>query len=133
MNILDTIVAQKRKEVQERKTVKPIAVLEKEIYFTRHTFSLADVLANRSGTGIIAEFKRKSPSKGVINANSTVEEVTRAYAQFAAGISVLTDTDFLVELLKIFIMPALTRCPFCEKILWLIHTRYMNPKRWEQM
>ena len=43
-------------------------------------------------TGIIAEFKKKSPSKGIINDTSTVEEVTAAYARFGASmISVLTD------------------------------------------
>jgi len=45
-------------------------------------------------TGIIAEYKRKSPSKGIINHHSTVEEVTTAYAKSASGISVLTDADF---------------------------------------
>ena len=46
-------------------------------------------------TGIIAEFKRQSPSKGIINAQANVETVTTAYEQFgASGISVLTDQSF---------------------------------------
>ena len=43
--------------------------------------------------GIIAEYKKKSPSKGIINDTSTVEEVTAAYTLFGASmISVLTDS-----------------------------------------
>jgi len=94
MNILDTIVAQKRKEVEQRKAHTPITKLELQPSFVRPVYSLTSFLADHLRTGIIAEFKRKSPSKGIINATATVEEVTKAYAQHAAGISVLTDTDF---------------------------------------
>lgn len=94
MNILDTIVAQKRKEVALRKTGMPIAMLEQQPHFIRPVYSLTGFLADTARTGIIAEFKRKSPSKGVINAIATVEEVTKTYAQYASGISVLTDTEF---------------------------------------
>ncbi len=51
------------------------------------------LLAGHS-TGIIAEFKRKSPSKGIINATADVVTVTSAYSEFAAGISVLTDEKY---------------------------------------
>lgn len=94
MNILDTIIAKKRSEIAESKKLMPISSLEKKPFFTRTTFSLCSFLADDTRTGIIAEFKRKSPSKGIINAKATVEEVTAAYAKEAAGISVLTDTDF---------------------------------------
>ena len=94
MNILDTIVAQKRKEVEQRKLATPLSVLEQQPHFIRPVYSLTGFLADTNRTGIIAEYKRKSPSKGIINATATVEEVTKAYAQHAAGISVLTDTDF---------------------------------------
>ncbi len=94
MNILDTIVAHKRKEVEQRALTTPISVLEQRPYFVRPVYSLTNFLADTTRTGIIAEYKRKSPSKGIINNSTTVEEVTSAYAQHAAGISVLTDTDF---------------------------------------
>lgn len=94
MNILDTIIAQKRKEVAIRKSAISLTQLEQAPYFTRPCFPLTGFLADTNRTGIIAEFKRKSPSKGIINATASVEEVTEAYARHAAGISVLTDTDF---------------------------------------
>ena len=94
-NILATIVAQKFKEVAERKKQISIAQLEAMPLFAQNSFSLKANLKNPSKTNIIAEFKRKSPSKGIIHATASVQEVTNAYAQYgAAGISVLTDMDF---------------------------------------
>lgn len=95
MNILDTIVARKKEEVAARKALRTVADLEKELFFGRETLSLSASLVHPERTGIIAEFKRKSPSKGVINAQASVEDVTAAYARYgASGLSVLTDTDF---------------------------------------
>ncbi|MDE3236045.1 MAG: indole-3-glycerol phosphate synthase TrpC [Bacteroidota bacterium] len=94
MNILDTIIANKREEVKLRKANTGIAALEQSVYFNRTPLSLRQFLLDETRTGIIAEFKRKSPSKGIINAQATVEEVTSAYAQAASGISVLTDEAF---------------------------------------
>lgn len=94
MNILDTIVAQKRVEVAARKKAISINQMEQANFFSRETLSLCDFLNDPTRTGIIAEFKRKSPSKGIINATATVEEVTAAYAKHASGISVLTDHEF---------------------------------------
>lgn len=95
MNILDQIVAHKRIEVAEAKTQTPINELEKSIFFSSAINSLSAALTAASSTGIIAEFKRKSPSKGVINATVLPEVVTKGYAEAgAAGLSVLTDTLF---------------------------------------
>ena len=95
MNILEEIVAKKRKEVDARMGNVPVSVLSKEVLFDRHALSLVEAIRNPGKTGIIAEFKRKSPSKGVINNRNTVEEVTAAYTAFgASGISVLTDEAF---------------------------------------
>ncbi len=94
-NILDKIIEHKRKEVTERKVLAPVAVLEKMPFFSRETISLKASLTDPSKTGIIAEFKRRSPSKGVINDKVSVVEVTRGYtAGGASCLSVLTDQEF---------------------------------------
>ena len=95
MNILDRIIAHKQIEVAEAKALKSIAELEAMPLFRKPCLSLKKFLLDETKTGIIAEYKRQSPSKGVINSTSTVEEVTKAYAQNgASGISVLTDSHF---------------------------------------
>ena len=94
MNILEKIVARKKEEVAARKQVTSAAQLKAMPAFQRSCFSLKERLMSGKTSGIIAEYKRQSPSKGVINASADVVEVTSAYAKAAAGISVLTDADF---------------------------------------
>lgn len=95
MNILDEIVAHKRVEVAERKALYPIPMLEKSTFFQLPTTSLKRSLLDKSKSGIIAEFKRKSPSKGIINSNASVEQTTMGYVQAgASALSVLTDAKF---------------------------------------
>lgn len=95
MNILDTIIASKKTEVQTRQAAVSKAELEKRDLFIRPTLSLKQFLQDTTKTGIIAEFKRKSPSKGVINATANVQAVTGAYTTYgASGLSVLTDEQF---------------------------------------
>ena len=95
MNILDKIVDYKRSEVERAKAQQPVAVLERSAFFSRKPLSLRQSLNDLKKTGIIAEFKRKSPSKGVINDRADVVAVTGAYAaQGAACLSVLTDQHF---------------------------------------
>jgi len=95
MNILDQIVEFKKAEVKKQRSETPISELEKGYFFGRKTLSLKESLGNQNRTGIIAEFKRRSPSKGVFNDQADVVEVTRAYAENgAAGLSILTDTNF---------------------------------------
>lgn len=95
MTILDTIIAQKRIEVANKQALKSINDLEQSVFFNKPTLSLKSSLQDKNKTGIIAEFKRKSPSKGVINQTASLINVTNAYTQFgAAGISVLTDEPF---------------------------------------
>jgi indole-3-glycerol phosphate synthase len=95
MNILDTIIEYKREEVKSRKLkVKP-AELEKRELFSRTVLPLKDFLLDKSRTGIIAEFKRRSPSKGVINPDVDVIEVTKGYAEYGAScLSILSDEHF---------------------------------------
>lgn len=116
MNILDTIVAHKRKEVALRKQQVSLAELEKEKFFGNKTLSLKKFLLDPSRTGIIAEFKRKSPSKGIINNRVTVEEVTTAYARYgASGISVLTDEEFFGGTLNDLLVATINEVPLLRK------------------
>lgn len=91
MNILDKIVIDKRKEVDLKKQLIPIEVFENTPFFNHKTISLSKKLRS-SNTGIIAEFKRKSPSKSVINNTASVKDVAVGYELAGVcGMSVLTD------------------------------------------
>jgi len=95
MDILDQIVAHKRKEVEERKSLYPVKLLEKNIYFETPCVSLKKYLTRKDKVGIIAEIKRKSPSRGLLNEYISVEQVSIGYMQAgASALSVLTDTEF---------------------------------------
>lgn len=94
MNILDKIVLDKKKEVALRKSVIPISQLESSALFHRDTFSLSERL-RQSQSGIIAEHKRRSPSKSIINQNLNIQDVASGYENAGAcGISVLTDGKY---------------------------------------
>jgi indole-3-glycerol phosphate synthase len=94
MNILDRIILDKRREVILKKSIIPVSQLEASIFFEKNTISLSANLKN-STSGIIAEHKRRSPSKSEINYGFTVEEVVKGYADAGAcGISVLTDQKY---------------------------------------
>ncbi len=94
-NILTEIVAHKHTEVAARKQQRSVEELEQVSWFKRTPLSLAQFLRDPEKTGIIAEFKRRSPSKGVINGNVTVQDVTTAYTRYgASGLSVLTDEKY---------------------------------------
>ncbi len=97
MNILDKIVAHKKIEVQSAKKNVSYTNLEESEYFHRDVLSFKDFLLDPNRTGIIAEFKRKSPSKGVINDKVSIENVTTGYAAAgASALSVLTDRQFFM-------------------------------------
>lgn len=94
MNILDKIVADKYKEVELKKSLIPVKQLESSVLFDRQTHSLATALRN-SNTGIIAEHKRRSPSKAVINQKVSVQDVAQGYQTAGvSGMSVLTDGKY---------------------------------------
>lgn len=95
MNILDKIIAYKRKEVSERKELYPVKLLEQSIFFESQPVSLRKYIQRKDKSGIIAEIKRKSPSKGVINAHVSIERTAIGYMQAgASALSVLTDGNF---------------------------------------
>jgi indole-3-glycerol phosphate synthase len=95
MNILDQIIAHKRTEVAERKSLYPVKLLESSIYFQTPPVSLKKYLLRPDKSGIIAEIKRKSPSKGTINRYVSVERTSIGYMQAgASALSVLTDAHF---------------------------------------
>ena len=95
MNILDKIIAHKKIEVAEKSSLVPVKLLEKSIYFDSKVVSMKKYVEREDKTGIIAEFKRKSPSKGDININASVEAVTIGYMQAgASALSILTDKEF---------------------------------------
>ena len=95
MTILEKIVKYKRKEVEALKASVPAAILEKGIHFERPVRSLIEALNDKGSTGIIAEFKRRSPSQGVINDTARSATVCTGYfGAGAAAVSVLTDNRF---------------------------------------
>ncbi|MCU7616016.1 indole-3-glycerol phosphate synthase TrpC [Chryseobacterium sp. PBS4-4] len=93
MNILDIIIERKRQEIKESKSKITLQQLKDSEFFNRNTLSLKETLQSKSG--IIAEFKRQSPSKGIINDTVSPIEVVSAYENFgASAVSILTDKDF---------------------------------------
>lgn len=93
MDILSTIIQRKKEEISASKSKISIQQLKDSEFFERKTSSLKESLKTKNG--IIAEFKRKSPSKGIINDIFSSLEVVSAYEKFgASGISILTDKDF---------------------------------------
>jgi indole-3-glycerol phosphate synthase len=92
MNILEQIVANKRREVELAKQNVSTGDLEKRALFAKPCLSLKSVLHSADFPRIISEFKRQSPSKGVINGAVKPEVVTKGYTEAgAAALSVLTD------------------------------------------
>ncbi len=95
MTILDTILAHKKSEIAERKALYPQPLLEKSIYMTTPVVSLKRYLRRTDKVGVIAEIKRRSPSKGDLNPHISVERLSIGYMQAgASALSVLTDQRF---------------------------------------
>jgi len=95
MNILDKIIENKKLEVAHRKEQKSLLTLSQSGFYNRKPISLVERLLDENSTGIIAEFKRKSPSKGIINDRVSPLDVAIGYEKAgAAAISMLTDEVF---------------------------------------
>jgi indole-3-glycerol phosphate synthase len=94
MSILHKIITDKKQEVQLKKSSIPVSQLETSVLFNSRTHSLSKLLKN-SASGIIAEHKRRSPSKSIINNNHSIEDVVLGYQKAGVcGISVLTDSKY---------------------------------------
>ncbi|RLZ08333.1 indole-3-glycerol phosphate synthase TrpC [Faecalibacter macacae] len=94
-NILDQIVDQKRIEIKQKQQQTSIEDFKQSSFFTQKVRSAKASILDPNKTGIIAEFKRKSPSKGFINQHANIKDVVSGYEQFGASVvSVLTDEDF---------------------------------------
>lgn len=94
MSILDKIVAHKISEVAHQKANISLSQLEQSMQFDKPTNSLTKAL-KASKSGIIAEYKRRSPSRSVINDTATIDKVAHAYEiAGVSGMSVLTDEKY---------------------------------------
>lgn len=101
MKYLDKIIAHKAKEIAERKSLYPVKLLERSVYFPTNPVSMKAYLTRKDKSGVIAEFKRKSPSKGWINQFAKPGEITLGYMQSgASAVSVLTDSEFFAGTFK---------------------------------
>lgn len=118
MNILDKIIDCKRDEVRISKELVPVSILESSDFFKVEMPSFYNALA-KPGPSIIGEFKRKSPSKGIINDSSDIVQVVKGYKDAGiSAISVLTDYEFFggqkndLEIVAEFIQTPLLRKDF---------------------
>jgi indole-3-glycerol phosphate synthase len=131
MDILNKIIARKKIEVAALKRRTTIKELKEGPFFQMETLSLRDFLLRKDKTGIIAEFKRKSPSKGIINNSSKVQEVTSAYAKFgASGISVLTDQDFFGGSMQDLKDATINKVPLLRKDFIIDEYQVYESKSW---
>lgn len=95
MGVLEKIVADKRREVAKRKSEMPESLLRNMPYAVRNTVSLREAIRSKKGRAVIAEFKRRSPSRPEINSKADVVTVCSGYVQSGAvGVSVLTDEKY---------------------------------------
>ncbi|MFP4288031.1 MAG: indole-3-glycerol phosphate synthase TrpC [Bacteroidales bacterium] len=95
MNKLEEIIAHKREEVKENKELYPVKLLEKSPYYQTDTVSLRKYVLREDLSGVIAEFKRKSPSRGMINEYADPGITPLEYMQAgASALSVVTDQKF---------------------------------------
>jgi indole-3-glycerol phosphate synthase len=95
MSILKKILAFKREEIEKSKSLYPVKLLESSLYYETESVSLRKYLRREDKVGIIAEIKRKSPSRGVINNYVSIERTSIGYMQAgASALSVLTDNEF---------------------------------------
>lgn len=95
MNMLEQIVNRKYQEVKKRRVHYSGSVLEKSNFFRRKPLSLKNAIMTEASSGVIAEFKRRSPSRGIINESASAGKICTGYlAAGSSAVSVLTDQEF---------------------------------------
>ena len=116
-NILDRIIADKRLEVRHRRSATPVDRLKKSPYFSREPESLRQSLMKEGASGIMAEFKRMSPSAGRINRNADPVDITRAFVNAGAtALSVLTDRKYFAGMRDALMrVREVNKCPVLRK------------------
>jgi len=132
MNILDQIIADKRKEiVQKKKFITEMMLRNREDFF-EECASLKYSLLEDDATGIIAEFKRKSPSKGWINEKADVLDVIGDYDVYgASGVSILTDEIYFGGTLEDLVNGSLlTDGPILRKDFIIDEYQVIETKAW---
>ncbi len=132
VNILDKIVLRKKEEIAAAKALVSVQDLENSLHFNRTPYSFKEFLLAEDRTGIIAEFKRRSPSKGLINGIADVAEVTQAYnAAGASALSVLTDVDFFGgKTDDILAARAANQIPILRKDFMIDEYQILEAKAW---
>jgi len=127
--ILDRILEKKKDDLAEVATRQ--SAIEKAIREAPNPLGFKAALAQRIAQGqaaVIAEFKRKSPSKGIIREGASPSVIAQAYAPYATALSVLTERHFLAASMKICKKPSKPQiCRFYAKILSSIHCRSWKP------
>ncbi len=94
-NILENIVKERKHTVKKLKEVVSAQHWEMMPLFKKECVSLKRALLNKNNNGIIAEFKRSSPSRGIINSDVNVFDVVTDYqVNGASGVSILTEPEF---------------------------------------
>ncbi len=132
MDMLNQIVAHKRREVAHRKERYPVKLLEEQLHFRAPTLSMVHYLRRPDKSGIIAEFKRRSPSKGDINPWADVETITIGYMQAgASALSVLTDEHFFGGSLQDLRQArVLNLCPILRKDFVIDSYQIVEARAW---
>ena len=132
MSILDKIVIRKKEEIALAKQTVSIKQLEASVHFNRTPLVFKDFILDENRTGIISEFKRRSPSKGLINGTADVATVTQAYnAAGASALSVLTDTDFFGGKADDLIAArAVNQIPILRKDFMIDEYQILEAKAW---
>ncbi|MBC7745852.1 MAG: indole-3-glycerol phosphate synthase TrpC [Flavobacterium sp.] len=131
-HILDRIVAKKKLEIAaSKKRISSIRLEESEL-FSRECYSLKEFTQGADSTGIIAEFKRASPSKGIINHHSTIKNTTEGYVWAGAtALSVLTDSDFFGgSYIDLITARKYSKIPILRKDFMLDEYQLLEAKAW---